>query len=59
MGQLGHGDGKNMTMPVPVAGIDGDPWRVGCGLTSTAVVTTDGKLYTWGCGQDGQLAHGT
>ncbi|KAF4687477.1 hypothetical protein FOZ60_003951 [Perkinsus olseni] len=58
MGQLGQGDGKNKTKPVPVVGIDGNPWRVACGLTNTAVITTEGKLYTWGCGQDGQLAHG-
>ncbi|KAF4665631.1 hypothetical protein FOL46_003559 [Perkinsus olseni] len=58
MGQLGQGDGKNKTKPVPVVGIDGNPWRAACGLTNTAVITTEGKLYTWGCGQDGQLAHG-
>jgi hypothetical protein len=32
--------------------------QVSCGYYHTACISDDGMLYTWGCGEDGQLGHG-
>jgi hypothetical protein len=60
-GQLGHGDGWKKIAPRQV-----EPGRFGgervvfvaAGAKHTVAVTAGGRLYTWGCGDDGQLGHG-
>lgn len=32
--------------------------QVACGWQHTAALTQDGKMFTWGYGEDGQLGHG-
>ena len=31
--------------------------KVVCGGIHSALLTTDGSLYTWGCGSDGRIGH--
>ncbi|CAI2354499.1 unnamed protein product [Caenorhabditis sp. 36 PRJEB53466] len=38
--------------------LDGHVVKVACGLSHTALITTEGSLYTWGKGLDYQLGHG-
>jgi hypothetical protein len=33
--------------------------RISCSESHSAMITTDGELYTWGVGVDGRLGHGT
>jgi E3 ubiquitin-protein ligase HERC3 len=58
-GQLGHGDRKERLRFARVKGLQGR--HVAClvsGDWHNAAITTDGKLYTWGRGDCGQLGHG-
>tara|TARA_Y100000389_G_scaffold64397_1_gene60455 strand:+ start:3783 stop:5207 length:1425 start_codon:yes stop_codon:yes gene_type:complete len=60
-GQLGLGDEDNRTTPTVVARalFDGEAvLMVACGYFHTAVLTEVGGVYTFGCGEDGQLGHG-
>jgi len=60
-GQLGLGTYIDKHTPTPVGKLEfggSDVLTVGCGVTHTLVVTTDGGLYTCGSGSDGKLGHG-
>lgn len=57
-GRLGHGCERNCSAPRLVEALLGkQPRQVSCGGFHTAVVTEDGKLYTFGGGEHGQLGH--
>lgn len=56
-GALGNNSTVNTSSPGTVAGA-GTTWRgVSSGWGITAAIKTDGTLWTWGSGMDGQLAH--
>mmetsp|Transcript_15912 Transcript_15912/g.25810 ORF Transcript_15912/g.25810 Transcript_15912/m.25810 type:complete len:606 (+) Transcript_15912:105-1922(+) len=57
-GRLGHGAERNCHSPRLVETLLGKkPRQVSCGGFHTAVVTEDGRLYTFGGGEHGQLGH--
>lgn len=57
-GRLGHGAERNCHSPRLVETLVGKkPKQVSCGGFHTAVVTDDGRLYTFGGGEHGQLGH--
>jgi RCC1 and BTB domain-containing protein len=57
-GRLGTGNERNCHTPHLVEAMVGKkPRQVSCGGFHTAVVTEDGKLYTTGGGEHGQLGH--
>jgi RCC1 and BTB domain-containing protein len=57
-GRLGHGNESNCHSPRLVESLLGKkPRQVGCGGFHSAVVTEDGRLYTFGGGEHGQLGH--
>mmetsp|Transcript_36127 Transcript_36127/g.73361 ORF Transcript_36127/g.73361 Transcript_36127/m.73361 type:complete len:215 (+) Transcript_36127:1217-1861(+) len=58
-GRLGHGTERNCHSPRLVETLLGKrPIQVACGGFHTAVITEDGKMYTFGGGEHGQLGHG-
>jgi RCC1 and BTB domain-containing protein len=58
-GRLGHGNERNCYYPKLVEWLLGKrPKEIACGGFHTAVVTEDGRLYTFGGGEHGQLGHG-
>lgn len=58
-GRLGHGDEKNYFTPKPVEALfDVKVKEMHCGVYHTAACTMDGKMYTFGRGDRGQLGHG-
>lgn len=57
-GRLGHGAERNCHVPRLVDTLVGKkPRQLSCGGFHTAVVTEDGRLYTFGGGEHGQLGH--
>ncbi|KAL9181896.1 hypothetical protein ACHAXT_012239 [Thalassiosira profunda] len=57
-GRLGHGAERNCHSPRLVESLLGKrPIQVSCGGFHSAVVTQDGKMYTFGGGEHGQLGH--
>lgn len=57
-GRLGHSSESNSHVPRLVESLLGKhPCQVSCGGFHTAVVTEDGRLYTFGGGEHGQLGH--
>jgi len=57
-GRLGHGSERNCHVPRLVETLTGKrPRQLSCGGFHTAVVTEDGRLYTFGGGEHGQLGH--
>ena len=57
-GRLGTGNERNCHAPHLVETLVGKrPKQVSCGGFHTAIVTEDGKLYTTGGGEHGQLGH--
>lgn len=57
-GRLGHGTERNCHSPRLVEALLGKrPRQIACGGFHTAVVTEDGKMYTFGGGEHGQLGH--
>ena len=59
-GCLGHGDWLNINSPKLVDELMTlDIASLVAGANHVAVTTTDGKVYTWGCGLDGRTGHGT
>ena len=50
-GQLGNGSKTAQSLPKPVKGADGQPFKavqVSAGLTDSAAIDTQGRVYTWG-----------
>ena len=58
-GRLGLGSERNCHSPRLIEDLSGtNPKQIACGGFHTAVVTHDGKVYTFGGGEHGQLGHG-
>ncbi|CAM9305770.1 unnamed protein product, partial [Ectocarpus sp. 13 AM-2016] len=59
-GQLGLGEGVvDRRTPHVIHALAGLPVRsVVAGAAHALCVTLDGKVFSWGCGQDGRLGHG-
>ena len=58
-GRLGHGDEKNYFTPKPVeALLDFKVKEMHCGVYHTAACSMDGKIFTFGRNDRGQLGHG-
>jgi len=59
LGCLGHGDWLNSSKPKLIeALLSFDVTSVSCGNSHVAVVTSDGVVFSWGCGDDGRLGLG-
>ncbi|KAM6971877.1 putative E3 ubiquitin-protein ligase HERC3 [Aplochiton taeniatus] len=57
-GQLGLGDTTDRNVPTQVLFIDMKKTVfIACGKDHTAILTKDGTVFTFGCGQYGQLGH--
>ncbi|XP_062276631.1 probable E3 ubiquitin-protein ligase HERC4 [Scomber scombrus] len=57
-GQLGLGDTTDRHTPNPVHSLDMKKTiHISCGKDHTAILTKDGEVFTFGCGQYGQLGH--
>jgi hypothetical protein len=58
-GQLGHGDSKNLSSPKLVESLGSVKIKqVTCGWQHTMALSWEGKVFSWGYGEDGQLGHG-
>ena len=65
-GQLGHEidpktgeQPQSLAIPRPVQSLLQTPIvQVACGWQHTMALTNQGKVYSWGYGEDGQLGHG-
>ncbi|KAF2075606.1 hypothetical protein CYY_003074 [Polysphondylium violaceum] len=58
-GQLGHGDSNNQIEPKVISALS-TQWitQVQCGEKHTICLTKNGKVYSWGTSEYGQLGHG-
>ena len=57
-GRLGHNNERNCHSPKLVETLIGKkPKQVACGGFHSSVITEDGKMYTFGGGEHGQLGH--
>lgn len=58
-GRLGHGNERNCHSPKLVENLIGKkPKQIACGGFHSSVIGEDGKMYTFGGGEHGQLGHG-
>ena len=58
-GNLGHGDLSNHSIPNIVQALsDKVCIQIDCGNNHSAVLTNDGKVFTFGSGEYGKLGHG-
>jgi len=58
-GLLGTGSGEDSSVPVPVQDLPNNIVFVACGERSSAAITQDGKLFTWGSNKDFQGGPGS
>lgn len=58
LGQLGHGDNKNKSVPTLLSGLQEQITAVSAGAFYTVLLSEDGQVYTFGEGKNGQLGHG-
>ena len=58
-GQLGHGNNEICKVPTQIVSLDSVKVEVvACGWQHTMCLTSAGKVFSWGYGEDGQLGHG-
>jgi alpha-tubulin suppressor-like RCC1 family protein len=59
-GRLGHGHTEKVGQPTEVCGLLSREVcvQVACGFAYTAAVTLEGRLFTWGAGENGRLGLG-
>jgi len=59
-GQLGIGTNKDTAVPTEVSGLSGkNIVSIASGMHHTIALASDGKVYSFGRGEYGQLGHGT
>ena len=60
-GQLGHGNRESSSTPKIVDSFAKENCpivKIACGRSHSVAVNNDGSVFTWGCGDDGQLGRG-
>jgi len=58
-GQLGNGTNINTPIPINVTGFNKITIvDIACGWQHCLALSIEGYLFSWGCGDDGQLGHG-
>ncbi len=58
-GQLGNGTTSESHSPVPVTGLPANLAQIAAGGTHTCALRTDGTVWCWGSGGNGELGNGS
>lgn len=62
LGQRGHGvegEGQELWLPAPIDALcQQGIVQMDCGLDHNVALSKDGRVWSWGYGEDGQLGHG-